>query len=160
MTDDDPCTSSPCQNGMCQKIDQIDFQCICQDGYTGQYCDTMVTTTATTISYEAPSLCNPSPCYPGVSCSHQDWYFTCGPCPSGLTGDGITCVAMCSDNDVTCDTQHLESSTETNAGLTESVEIEASDCTDNVSACFTDHCLSDPCYPDVTCTSLGTTYSW
>ena len=113
--DDDPCvtTPSPCQHGMCHKIDETNFSCICDDGYTGQLCDTDQDqqTTSTDISEEEDevqddddiehSLCDPSPCYPGVTCSHQDWYFTCGPCPPGLTGDGITCHT-CSYNDVTC----------------------------------------------------------
>ena len=149
-TYDDPCVSSPCQRGMCQKIDEMNFSCICDDGYTGHLCDTdqdQQTTIIDTLDADIneddgkPSLCDPSPCYPGVSCSHQDWYFTCGPCPPGLTGDGITCHT-CSYNDVTCG--HVYDETP---------------CDEDTEDCFTDHCLSYPCYPGVDCVSLGHSYT-
>jgi hypothetical protein len=37
------------------------------------------------------SVCEPNPCYPGVSCTAQAWHFRCGPCPPGTWGNGISC---------------------------------------------------------------------
>ncbi len=37
------------------------------------------------------SVCQPNPCYPGVSCTAQAWHFRCGPCPPGTWGNGISC---------------------------------------------------------------------
>lgn len=33
-----PCNPSPCQNNGRCVIDEGDFDCICPDGYSGQYC--------------------------------------------------------------------------------------------------------------------------
>lgn len=41
--------------------------------------------------------CAPSPCFAGVSCNDApapDPGFTCGACPAGYDGDGVTCVAL------------------------------------------------------------------
>ena len=36
----DPCDSSPCINGECVKIDHINYQCNCHQGFTGANCET------------------------------------------------------------------------------------------------------------------------
>ncbi|XP_037794199.1 cartilage oligomeric matrix protein-like [Penaeus monodon] len=40
--------------------------------------------------------CELDPCYPGVPCRSSSVapYFTCGPCPTGFSGDGITCDGL------------------------------------------------------------------
>lgn len=43
---------------------------------------------------DAGSACDPSPCFAGVACSDvpgMPGSFTCGSCPAGYVGDGITC---------------------------------------------------------------------
>uniref|UniRef100_A0A3P9I899 von Willebrand factor D and EGF domains n=1 Tax=Oryzias latipes TaxID=8090 RepID=A0A3P9I899_ORYLA len=41
-----------------------------------------------------PVICSGSACFPGVSCETSS-SFGCGRCPSGYTGDGVTCRAVC-----------------------------------------------------------------
>lgn len=49
--------------------------CRCEDGYSGPFCQSPLDPCA-------------QGCFPGVSCSS---YSGCGPCPTGLTGDGRHC---------------------------------------------------------------------
>ena len=61
--------------------------CVCQNGYTGAFCE------ADLDACEE----NSQPCYPGVQCSDlkppaNESGFECGPCPTGLTGNGIECT--------------------------------------------------------------------
>ena len=105
-----------------------------------------------------PSLCDPSPCFPGVGCTARDWYFTCAPCPPPSRGDGISCYTL---ND-TSDQHDQEDATG------EKVEDEPEDddkddssstlCSYNDISCFPD---SDPpssacslCHPGVSCSQL------
>nr|XP_057909307.1 von Willebrand factor D and EGF domain-containing protein [Doryrhamphus excisus] len=40
--------------------------------------------------------CDDSPCFPSVQCEHiGPGSFSCGRCPHGYTGDGVTCKAFC-----------------------------------------------------------------
>ena len=61
--------------------------CACQGGYTGRFCDSDI---------DACEM-NGQPCYAGVKCidlpppANASGY-TCGPCPSGYTGNGAQCV--------------------------------------------------------------------
>ena len=74
------------------------------------------------------SVCTPSPCSHG-DCRVLDLsHFSCH-CHSGYSGD-------------LCD---LRSETE-------------EECSEDPSQCFTDHCLSSPCYPGVSCLSLASSY--
>lgn len=36
-------------------------------------------------------FCDPNPCFEGVTCTNGASTFSCGACPSGLIGDGVTC---------------------------------------------------------------------
>lgn len=62
-------------------------ECICTEAYTGRHCQTPI------------PPCNESPCFPNVTCTNKrvsnsslnDYIAQCGPCPSGLTGDGKKC---------------------------------------------------------------------
>jgi hypothetical protein len=38
--------------------------------------------------------CDPNPCFAGVACTPNGADFTCGACPSGLDGDGVTCTEI------------------------------------------------------------------
>ncbi|XP_068732482.1 uncharacterized protein [Montipora capricornis] len=69
--------------------------CVCQNGYTGAFCE---------VDLDACEE-NSQPCHPGVQCSDlkppaNESGFECGPCPVGLTGNGIECtdVDECSKN--------------------------------------------------------------
>ena len=63
--------------------------CNCLNGYTGSFCEADL------------DACdeNFQPCFPGVSCidspppANASGY-TCGPCPSGYSGDGAECSGM------------------------------------------------------------------
>ncbi|XP_078352119.1 mucin-like protein [Oculina patagonica] len=60
--------------------------CTCAAGYTGRFCESDI---------DACSF-NGNPCFRGVNCTDQPapadtTGFTCGPCPSGYSGDGIQC---------------------------------------------------------------------
>ncbi|XP_065604145.1 LOW QUALITY PROTEIN: mucin-4 [Cyrtonyx montezumae] len=74
----------------CRSIQQCDYSstttvagsslqlaaCSCDDGYWGPFCQ------------HAPDPCAQG-CFPGVGC---DPHSGCGPCPPGLTGDGLHCA--------------------------------------------------------------------
>ncbi|XP_068682562.1 uncharacterized protein [Montipora foliosa] len=74
--------------------------CNCLNGYTGSFCE------ADLDACEE----NFQPCFPGVSCidlpppANASGY-TCGPCPSGYSGDGAECsdIDECDDNNGGCD---------------------------------------------------------
>ena len=55
------------------------FSCVCNVGYTGRHCDVIIT------------KCSNDSCYPGVPCMDKTVPITCGPCPSGFTGNGKNC---------------------------------------------------------------------
>uniref|UniRef100_A0A8C2TP72 MUC4 protein n=1 Tax=Coturnix japonica TaxID=93934 RepID=A0A8C2TP72_COTJA len=55
---------------------QVLAACMCDDGYWGSFCQ------------HAPDPCAQG-CFPGVGC---DPHTGCGPCPPGLTGDGLHCA--------------------------------------------------------------------
>ena len=41
--------------------------------------------------------CKPNPCYSGVECTtrpERTDVHICGPCPRGLSGDGLTCTGV------------------------------------------------------------------
>ncbi|XP_068725626.1 mucin-like protein [Montipora capricornis] len=73
--------------------------CACQGGYTGRFCDSEI---------DACEL-NGQPCYQGVDCIDLPppadiSGYTCGPCPSGLTGNGAQCTDIDECNqESTCD---------------------------------------------------------
>lgn len=87
-----------CHNqGTCVSLDENDVDnsgerfnilpCVCQNGYTGTFCE------ADLDACEE----NFQPCYPGVECIDlkppaNASGFKCGPCPAGLTGDGVECT--------------------------------------------------------------------
>ena len=112
------------------------------------------------------SLCEPSPCYPGVSCTARDWYFTCGPCPPPSRGDGISCYTL---PPVEEDTHQVESHRENvtaekakNADSNlEKDEIETTSCSYNDVSCYAKDdssllgCSSSPCHPGVACSQLS-----
>ena len=60
--------------------------CVCQGGYTGRFCDSEI---------DACEV-NGQPCYEDVVCTDlpppaDETGYTCGPCPSGFTGNGAEC---------------------------------------------------------------------
>lgn len=53
-----PCASSPCMNnGVCTAC-SCGFQCSCQNGFTGRYCEAYNPTTTTTTTTARPPSCN------------------------------------------------------------------------------------------------------
>ena len=61
-------------------------QCICTVGHTGSHCESII------------DPCIDYPCYVGVECNNSNingnLTAVCGPCPSGLVGDGRKCYGM------------------------------------------------------------------
>ena len=76
--------------------------CACQGGYTGRFCDSDI---------DACEM-NGQPCYTGVKCidlpppANASGY-TCGPCPSGYTGNGAQCVGGFTCGSVYLTMQHI-----------------------------------------------------
>ena len=66
------------------------FSCVCNVGYTGGDCDVI------TIK------CSNDSCYPGVPCTDKTVPISCGPFPSGFTGNGKNC--QCNNNPVSLNT--------------------------------------------------------
>ncbi|XP_048581956.1 uncharacterized protein LOC5522228 isoform X2 [Nematostella vectensis] len=64
--------------------------CNCSEQYTGDFCE------------NEPDPCLDDPCYEGVTCTRdksEELGYTCGACPSGRTGDGVSCADIneCAD---------------------------------------------------------------
>ncbi|XP_048581930.1 fibrillin-1 isoform X2 [Nematostella vectensis] len=64
--------------------------CNCSEQYTGDFCE------------NEPDPCLDEPCYEGVTCTRdksEELGYTCGACPSGRTGDGVSCADIneCAD---------------------------------------------------------------
>ncbi|XP_068719980.1 uncharacterized protein [Montipora capricornis] len=74
----DECESSPCVYGSC--IDQFNgYRCVCEMGFKGKNCEITV------------QKCEIDSCFSGVTCTETGNTISCGPCPSGFTGDGKNC---------------------------------------------------------------------
>ena len=59
------------------------LSCDCNLGLTGQFCE------------EQRDFCQTeagSPCHPQTTCMNSQTNFVCGGCPSGFSGDGLTCT--------------------------------------------------------------------
>ena len=126
----------------------------------------------------ASSLCEPSPCYPGVGCTARDWYFTCGPCPPPSRGDGISCYTLqpLEGKSYTQDGANADQQEKSAVGKKIHVEEDKSDnnsdedkddsvssstlCSYNDISCFADSdspssaCSSSPCHAGVPCSNL------
>jgi len=71
--------------------------CACQGGYTGRFCDSDI---------DACEM-NGQPCYAGVNCTDLPAPanisgYTCGPCPTGFTGNGAQCAGRCIHDNMAC----------------------------------------------------------
>uniref|UniRef100_A0A3B4EI62 Uncharacterized protein n=1 Tax=Pygocentrus nattereri TaxID=42514 RepID=A0A3B4EI62_PYGNA len=76
----DFCRSNPCGAGICVNTDK-GFQCRCPSGLRGLMCQ------------EDVDECERGACFSSVQCINTFGSFTCGSCPPGTHGDGITCAA-------------------------------------------------------------------
>ena len=61
--------------------------CSCSAGYTGRFCENDIDA----------CVLNGQPCFKDVNCTDQPapaniTGYSCGPCPSGYSGDGVKCV--------------------------------------------------------------------
>ncbi|XP_044176217.1 von Willebrand factor D and EGF domain-containing protein-like isoform X2 [Acropora millepora] len=87
--DVDECLQVSCGNGTC--FDRINnFSCVCDVGYMGRHCDVVIT------------KCSNDSCYPGVPCMDKTVPISCGPCPSGFTGNGKNCKDIDDCDNHTC----------------------------------------------------------
>ncbi|XP_063436192.1 adhesive plaque matrix protein 2-like [Mytilus trossulus] len=112
------CTDNLCQNGAtCEIVDSLHYQCKCQSGYTGPFCEQCLT---------KPKPCDASPCfhgtcydigdnyycvcdtgYSGSTCYHQNYPCTSpNPCVNGfcgVTSEGYKCFCMIGYTGEHCD---------------------------------------------------------
>ncbi|XP_060561063.1 mucin-like protein isoform X2 [Ruditapes philippinarum] len=91
----------------CEKADQCDYsliqidgpvndnffraRCVCPETQNGTYCEKKV------------NICDRNPCFENVTCNGT-LDNPCGPCPAGLTGDGVKCydIDECRTNQSNC----------------------------------------------------------
>ncbi|KAL6109603.1 vwde [Pungitius sinensis] len=104
--DVDECVSRPCFPGVGCNNTFGSFTCGgCPQGYSGdgRTCSLQAMTSGARVPQAPPrprasgsSACSSRPCHPGVHCfesTHVSAGFVCGPCPTGLHGNGRTCTA-------------------------------------------------------------------
>ena len=66
------------QIGTCNDLVN-NYTCNCHVGFTGSHCDIEI------------KNCTIDSCYPNVTCFKNSETISCGPCPTGLSGDGKNC---------------------------------------------------------------------
>ncbi|OWR48962.1 crumbs [Danaus plexippus plexippus] len=131
--EEDPCSSTPCNNGTCTVRDSAAFDCTCPPGITGKFCENDIDECAL-----MPDICNNGKCFnmPG---SYQCY------CKPGYTGisceqDIDECLSLPCKNGGTC--QNLENNYECTC-----VEgFEGKDCSININ-----ECAANPCAAGSTC---------
>ena len=65
-----------------RRIIFLQVLCECKSGWTGENCSQDI------------DACADNPCYPSVNCTDlppPSAGYTCGPCPSGMVGNGTDC---------------------------------------------------------------------
>ena len=73
FTDINQCNPDPCNGHPC--VDKVNaYKCLCNDGYTGEFCQNQ------------PDYCRDNPCKNNGTCSNTGGNFTCS-CPSAYKGD-------------------------------------------------------------------------
>ncbi len=174
--DDDPCVPNPCY-GDCFQGFLHGYKCApCPQDMSGDGiicsplnpcssnpCHPDVACLAvTTREYKClNSPCKPNPCHHGVQCLETGLeHFVCGPCPAGMTGDGVNCTKdPCDPNPCPAGVKCLDM-----AGG----KYKCGDCppghTGNGNECiknveenkrnFLDPCWPNPCYPGVQCVAI------
>lgn len=84
VEDIDDCKYNPClNNGKC--VDRVgSYECVCEDGWTGQNCEKQI------------EMCSVATCKNDASCINlfQDYFCVC---PKGT--DGKQCEVICLEND-------------------------------------------------------------
>jgi len=91
--------SSICESGFVCKNIPGDYTCEDVDECETDVCGTGYTCSNTNGSYGCSDTddCKADSCYAGVSCMDKtapEVGFTCGDCPTGYTGDGVTCTPV------------------------------------------------------------------
>ena len=141
--DIDECATNPCVHGSCTN-GKNQYTCNCGNtGYKGTNCDADI------------DECADNPCDPLTTCSNSAGGFSCGNCPAGYTGTGLSgCndVNECNSNNGGCDP--LTSCTNKAGGRTCGAcpsgysGTGATGCTD------IDDCAGSPCKNGGTCKDL------
>ncbi|XP_053567882.1 mucin-4-like [Bombina bombina] len=151
-----------CNNAQTYMVNETSLSiasCNCKNNYTGDFCKT------------APNLCAQE-CFPGVTCNSRTG---CGPCPAGLTGDGLQCkdINECESNNLcpahsTCVNSLSSYKCICNEGYTWNGVACCSACDqiycNNGGTCIntgescTKKCICHPAFSDSSCTVAGNNF--
>ena len=98
--------------------------------------------------------CAPNPCFEGVACTDAGGVASCGACPPGLAGDGLTCEELDGCADAPCFAEVVCTDVPAPGTGFECGPCPSGRMGDGVDCPDIDGCADDPCFPGVACTDV------
>lgn len=144
LTDTDPCATNPCQNGGLCQVSGTTYTCICQNGYSGQNCQSFIST-----------ACSSNPCYNGATCISANNGYTCV-CQTGYSGSNCQQASTSPPVTTTCTYNACF-----NGGTCtrNSLNLESCQCQTGYTGTkcqYQSSCATSPCQNGATCQSTST----